>query len=326
MTYKCDNCGSTDTYVKINHNKFTKNGYDVEFDSEERFCKKCDCSVYDRELDNITLKKAIQVYNRQYGISDDIKKIRKEIGLSLDELANIIGCAKKTLISYEKGESIPNDTYLIIIKTILDNPESIKLLINANRNMFEDKKLIRIEKKLNDYYANNSKGLFLNKETEASEYNGFTEIDIDKLINIITILSNKGINKTKLLKELFYIDFLSYKTKSCSITGLEYTKLPYGPVVDDFEKIFDTLTINNIIDYNIKYNNNYEEHIIKSKVKPNFNIFRKEELDIINKIQDYFKDFNVKEIEEYSHKENAYTKTKLGEKISYEYAFDINLL
>lgn len=326
MTYKCDNCGSTDTYVKINHNKFTKNGYDVEFDSEERFCKKCDCSVYDRELDNITLKKAIQVYNRQYGISDDIKKIRKEIGLSLDELANIIGCAKKTLISYEKGESIPNDTYLIVIKTILDNPESIKLLIRANRNMFEDKKLIRIEKKLNDYYANNSKGLFLNKETEASEYNGFTEIDIDKLINIITILSNKGINKTKLLKELFYIDFLSYKTKSCSITGLEYTKLPYGPVVDDFEKIFDTLTINNIIDYNIKYNNNYEEHIIKSKVKPNFNIFRKEELDIINKIQDYFKDFNVKEIEEYSHKENAYTKTKLGEKISYEYAFDINLL
>ena len=326
MTYKCDNCGSTDTYVKMNHNKFTKNGYDVEFDSEERFCKKCHCSVYDRELDNITLKKAIQVYNRQYGISDDIKKIRKEIGLSLDELANIIGCAKKTLISYEKGESIPNDTYLIVIKTILDNPESIKLLIRANRNMFEDKRLIRIEKKLNDYYANNSKGLFLNKETEASEYNGFTEIDIDKLINIITILSNKGINKTKLLKELFYIDFLSYKTKSCSITGLEYTKLPYGPVVDDFEKIFDTLTINNIIDYNIKYNNNYEEHIIKSKVKPNFNIFRKEELDIINKIQDYFKDFNVKEIEEYSHKENAYTKTKLGDKISYEYAFDINLL
>lgn len=326
MTYKCDNCGSTDTYVKMNHNKFTKNGYDVEFDSEERFCKKCDCSVYDRELDNITLKKAIQVYNRQYGISEDIKKIRKEIGLSLDELANIIGCAKKTLISYEKGESIPNDTYLIIIKTILDNPESIKLLINANRNMFEDKKLIRIEKKLNDYYANNSKGLFLNKETEASEYNGFTEIDIDKLINIITLLSNKGINKTKLLKELFYIDFLSYKTKSCSITGLEYTKLPYGPVVDDFEKIFDTLTTNNIIDYNIKYNNNYEEHIIKSKVKPNFNIFRKEELDIINKIQEYFKDFNVKEIEEYSHKENAYIKTKLGDKISYEYAFDINLI
>lgn len=326
MTYKCDNCGSTDTYVKMNHNIFTKNGYDVEFDSEERFCKKCDCSVYDRELDNITLKKAIQVYNRQYGISEDIKKIRKEIGLSLDDLANIIGCAKKTLISYEKGESIPNDTYLIVIKTILDNPETIKSLINANRNMFEDKRLIRIEKKLNDYYANNSKGLFLNKETEASEYNGFTEIDIDKLINIITILSDKGINKTKLLKELFYIDFLSYKNKSCSITGLEYTKLPYGPVVDDFEKIFDTLTINNIIDYNVKYNNNYEEHIITSKVKPNFNIFRKEELDIINKIQEYFKDFNVKEIEEYSHKENAYIKTKLGDKISYEYAFDINLL
>ena len=242
MNYKCDNCGSNDTYVKINHNKFERNGYYIEFDSEERFCKKCDCSVYDRELDNITIKKAINLYNKKYGISEDLRRIRNEIGLSLDELSTIMGCAKKTLISYEKGESIPNDTYLIMIKTILDNPKIIKLFIDANRNMFDEKKLTKIENKLNKYFTNNSKGLFLNKEIEASEFNGFTEIDSNKLINIIVSLSETGMNKTKLLKELFYIDFLSYKLHVCSMTGLEYSKLPYGPVIDDFENIYVSST------------------------------------------------------------------------------------
>ena len=277
MVYRCDNCGSYDTYVKMNHHKFDRNGFLIEFDSKERFCKKCNESVYDYYLNNEITKKAISIYNKEFGISDDIKRIRKEIGLSLEDLSSIIGCAKKTLISYEKGESIPNDTYLIVIKTILDNPETIKLLIKANRNMFDEKKIIRIEKKLNNYYANNSKGLFLDKDTEATEYNGYTEIDRNKLISIVSILSKKDINKTKLLKELFYIDFLSFKSHSCSITGVEYSKLPYGPVMDDFERLFETLKINDIIDYKVNYKDNYEEHIIKSKIEPDLTIFRKEE-------------------------------------------------
>lgn len=326
MSFKCKNCGSKDTYVKNSHHVFEKNGYNIEFDSEERFCKNCNKSVYDYDLNNKTIKKAIKIYNEKFGISEDIKKIRKEIGLSLDELSSIIGCAKKTLISYEKGESIPNDTYLIIIKTILDNPETIRLFIKANRSMFEENKLIKIQKKLNDYYySNNSKALFYDKDTEATEYNGFSEFDSNKIFSIISILSSKGINKTKLLKEFFYIDFLSYKLHVCSITGLEYSKLQFGPVVDDFEKIFETLSINGIIDYTVKYYKNYEEQIITSKIKPDLSIFRKEELDIIYKVKDFFEDFKVKDIVDYSHKEKAFTETKLGDKISYEYAFDLSL-
>jgi len=325
MIYRCDNCGSIDTYVKMNHNKFKKNNVILEFDMEQRFCKKCECLVYDRYLDNEVLKKAIYLYNKEYGISDDIKKIRNEIGLSLDELSNIIGCAKKTLISYEKGESIPNDTYMIIIKTILDNPETIKLFINANKNMFEEKKLNRIEKKLNNYFSENSKNLFLNKETNASNYNGYTETNLDKLINIISILSEKGMNKTKLIKELFYIDFLSYKLHVCSMTGLEYSKLPYGPVLDDFETIFESLCLNNIIKYEKKYKGNYEEHIITNNNDINYNIFRKDELDIINKVKSYFEDYKVKDIVDYSHKEKAFLETNMFDKINYDYAFDLSI-
>ena len=124
---------------------------------------------------------------------------------------------------------------------------------------------------------------------------------------------------------MFYIDFLCYKKRVCSITGLEYSKLPYGPVLDDFETIFETLWLNNLIKYEKKYKGDYEEHIIINNTKINYDVFSKEELKIINKLKDYFKDFKVKNIVEYSHKEKAFTDTNYGDKISYEYAFDLSL-
>ena len=38
-----------------------------------------------------------------------------------------------------------------------------------------------------------------------------------------------------------------------------------------------------------------------------------------------FLNFGSKELADYSHKEKAYTDTKPGEKISYDYAFDIEI-
>lgn len=325
MKYYCDECGSNETYVKTHIHEFKKNNHVINLEIKSRFCKKCDNEVYDSELDSKALSEALHLYNQKYGISEDIKRIRKEIGLSLEELSSIIGCAKKTLISYEKGESIPNDTYLIIIKTILDNPETIKTLISANTDMFELNKLNKINIKLDNYFSNNSNSLFLGKDTEASEYNGYTKTDFNKLISIINILSKEGMNKTKIIKELFFIDFLSYKLHCCSITGLEYAKLPYGPVIDDYKNIFETLLINNIIDYKVDYNNNYESHIIKSKIEPDLSIFRKDELDIIYRIKEFFKDFKVKDIVEYSHNEKAFKDTIFFDKISYDYAFDLTI-
>ena len=322
---KCDNCGSKENYVKKYKHLFTKNNNTIEVESERRFCSNCNNLVYDSELDNKAIKKALKIYNDKYGVSEKIKRIRKELGLSQEEFAKIIGCAKKTLISYEKGMSIPNDVYLVSINTIIDNPNTIKLFIDSNIDRYNNIELQKINKKLNKYYTNNSQALFDDKELEASEYNGYTKLSKDKIINLISILSENGINKSKLLKELFYIDFLTYKKYLCSLTGLEYSKLPYGPVPDDFENIIDTLYINEKIKYDKKYKDDYEEHIITNNINTDYSVFRKEELEIINKVKEKFKDYKVKEIEDFSHKEQAYKKTAYTSKISYDYALDLNI-
>lgn len=67
-------------------------------------------------------KKVIQTYNDKYGIDKEkIIELLKKYNLSLELLSKIIGCSKKTLISYEKGTSIPNDKCLTIIKKLLSN-------------------------------------------------------------------------------------------------------------------------------------------------------------------------------------------------------------
>ena len=46
-------------------------------------------------------------------IPKEWKTLRNKYNLSQELFSKIIGCAKKTLISYEKGTAIPNDNYMI---------------------------------------------------------------------------------------------------------------------------------------------------------------------------------------------------------------------
>lgn len=79
---------------------------------------------------------------------EEVITLRKNYQLSLNDFSKIIGCAKKTLISYEQGISIPNDSYLITLNTLIKHPKVIFFLINSNRERFSENELKRISKKI----------------------------------------------------------------------------------------------------------------------------------------------------------------------------------
>ena len=317
---KCDVCGSLETIVKEHNHDYVIKGKKIEFKSLRRFCKECGNLVYDSELDNVASKKAIEIYNDKYGITkEEIINFRKSYNLSQSLFSKIIGCAKKTLISYEKGDSIPNDNYIIILKSLIANPKIIFTIINANKDQFTEKEYLKLVSN------NNLNQFFFKEEFSASEYNGYASLNKDKIYNIILFLAQKGILKTKLLKEMFYVDFLYYKETCQSITGLEYAKINLGPVPDQYEKIINDCVEKDLISYTFEIKNEYEYHKITSKKKFNESIFNDEEIKILNKVNDYFKNFTSKEIMEYSHNEKAFVNTEFYKKISYDYSFDIDL-
>lgn len=313
--YKCDECGSTNTYVKEYTNEYPVKNELISVTTKQRFCSKCNNLVYDSYLDNITLKEVFKKYNQSIGIDPDkIINLRKQYNLSQEEFSKIIGCAKKTLISYEQGTSIPNDIYLVTIKTLLDNPDIIKNMIDANVLRYTKEEL---------EHLNNKIFIPQNLNNEYTEWNGYTDFSINKIKEMIILLSKDTILKTKLLKEMFYCDFLNYKNTAASITGLEYTKLTYGPVPSDYESILEYLIKNNYIEEIVKYDNNYESHIIKPKKRITIKELNNQEINHINNVRNYFKNFSVKEIVEYSHQEKAFIETDYFNKIPYDYSFDI---
>ena len=319
---KCSFCSSEKTYVKEYHHTYTIKNEVIEFDANRRFCSECNQLVYDSELDNDAGKKAIFIYNKRFGISsDEIINLRKRYNMTLQQFSKVIGCAKKTLISYEAGTSIPNDIYMITLKTLIDNPEIILDMIDSNKERFSEVEYTTIMNKIKNTKVN----LNIAFDNKPSIYNGFTKFIPDKVINLVLLLSENGVLKTKLLKEMFYCDFYAYKTLGSSITGLEYAKLPYGPVPDSFDFILNNLTNSNIISYDVEYADNYEAHLITKNQDVDTSIFTKEESDIINKIINFFEKFNTSQIVDYSHKEKAFTDTEKLDKISYDFAFDLNI-
>lgn len=327
----CTICGNTNTVIKDYNNKFIIKGKDISFECKRRFCSKCNNLIYDEFLDNKASLEAIKIYNKLYGIpSEDIINFRKKYNLSLDELSKIIGCAKKTLISYEKGTSIPNDVYTITINNLLKDSNIINSYLENNKNRLSENDFQKINKKIKKYNSNNINKILESDSVDLNipnEYNGYSFLSMEKVKNLVLFLSEDGISKTKLLKEMFYSDFLNFKNTTTSITGLEYVKLPFGPVPDDFESIIRFLYNSGLITYDVKTfdDSDFELHLIKSNENYDLSIFDKDEIKLIKFIKKYFQDFSVNKIVSMAHNEKAYQNTEFKEKINYEYAFDIDL-
>lgn len=331
---KCDVCNSTKNHIEKVHCKYVVKGTLIEFKSNRRICDECKTPIYDEELESKIAKMAIERYNSIYGIDKDkIIELRKKIGLSQENFSKIIGCAKKTLISYEKGTSIPNDIYLIVLKMITSDPETLLFLLKYNEDRFDKKEYEIYTNKISKYLSNNKKNLKEDNKFIPTIFNGYTKPNYNKIKSLILLLCKEGIYKTKLLKELFYCDFLNYKEYGYSITGLEYARLPFGPVPDDYENIIYSLIEKNKLENITEINDNIEKNTLKSILQNPQDLleisavetFTKNELEIINKVIEKFKNYSVKEIEEYSHQEKAWQETKTGQIISYEYSFEIDL-
>ena len=66
-----------------------------------------------------------------------------------------------------------------------------------------------------------------------SIYNGFGALNVSKVSEMVKFLISQegGIFPTKLNKAMFYADFLNYKQRGISISGLEYQKKSLYPII-----------------------------------------------------------------------------------------------
>lgn len=313
---------------------FRKEEYEVVYhyflceDSREKFTND--------ELDEINLR---QLYN-QYRVAhklpfpEDIKNIRFKYGLSAIKMAEVLGFGVNVYRNYEAGE-VPNESNARLIQLAAD-PRKFRELLDISQ-IFEGDDLSKLEKHI-DKLIETKRAESIQKQfaeaylldaTGLDDYTGYKKPNFEKLTEIVVYFSKQLKPwKTQLNKLLFYTDFLHYKKTCYAISGARYRAINMGPVLNNFNSIFEYMVNQGDIDI-LKIE--FTEEKVGEQFAPNtkrvFNpeVFTKEEMETLQTVSKKLGRLKTKEIIDISHKEAAWrTSFEAGKQIiSYKNAFDL---
>jgi len=141
----------------------------------------------------------------------------------------------------------------------------------------------------------------------------------EKLINAIIYFAKntKLCGKTKLMKQLFFLDFSHFKQTGKSVTGLEYFAWERGPVPKElFEEISGEMKPDLKSAINTVPIDNFQKIVPKKKFDPKY--FTKREMRILENIADVYKEANADQTIEVSHLKNEPWQKTLREKGPFE--------
>src|SRR5699024_8551618 len=280
--------------------------------------------LYDEILDSETMRNLVSLYEESKGISlSEIKEVRKQFSLSMELFARLLGWSKSTVVRYESGKYLPTTAHLFILKTLKDNPEKIHEFYKENKFRFTDQEQEKISKHIAQFEQNivengleeilNANYKIYNRTIES----GFKVFDIDKIINMIIFFAEEGVQKTKLMKLLFYSDFLSFKRNLISMSGVPYERLQFGPVPKDHDLLLSAIEKNNYIDIKYEYENEYTYIKIFSKNAIDEELFTEDEKEILLYVKEKFKNHGSVQISDHAHEELGWKETPQRNIISY---------
>ena len=312
-------------------------GIEINTFENVAICNECNQDLYVNEIEDENNERIYQIYREKANIikAEDIVKLREKYDISQRELTAILGFGKMTINRYERG-GLPTKSQSDYIKLLIENEDRfIEKVKEAyeNNNITEKtyKKIVsegqeeniskkRVQENIRRYLKE-----VLNRKPDI--YNGYKSLDLEKVENIISYIASKvkNLTITSLNKYLWYIDMLSFNKRSVAITGLTYQNQKFGPTI--VYKKYDELSLlgDKYQREDIETENGNTTKIISNE---NFNLdkINDSEKEIIDTIIKLLKNKKVTDISKMSHREDGWKKTKRLEKISFEYAMNLNII
>lgn len=272
------------------------------------------------DLDEANVNQVWNQYRVKHGIPfpDEIIRLREYYGLSAAKMAEILGFGINQYRYYENGE-VPNESNARIIIAIRDKDTFLEFL-DASRDKLGERDYMKVKKKVEGL------GMYQRPSTVPDSDTGYVSYNTDKVRDIVLYLINKlrSVFVTKMNKLLFYCDFLSYRRTGFGMTGLKYIAMQYGPVPENWGKVYDSLKD---IEMNECILPNQSSGIrLESTVSYNATSISEVERAVLDDVCLRFSEMNAKDISSENHKEkgwieNSHTKSH----IDYKYAFDLSM-
>lgn len=138
--------------------------------------------------------------------------------------------------------------------------------------------------------------------------------------------NNDYLGETKLNKLMYYLDFIYYRDNKTSVTGDEYTCLPYGPVPDHLNSMISELKRENSLGIESVSIPNYDKNKVKyiKKAQANLEVFSSKEIKLLKNITKEFCNYSTNKIVMQTHVEAPWFYAELYDKIDFNYANDID--
>ncbi|MDO9086154.1 MAG: DUF4065 domain-containing protein [Anaerolineaceae bacterium] len=293
-------------------------------------CEECGEDFEIPQIDYDPLNSAYKEYRNKKGMlqPEEIKKIRKQFELTQKEMSDLLGIGITTLIRYENG-ALQTEAHDQVIRLGMQ-PSNLLIILEKTPPIISNEKREKIIQILQNKVHDG--GVLLEGAIEQfgsyspSLLSGFKRFDVNSLFQAMKFFCYKEkVFKTKLMKLLFYADFLHFKENGISITGVRYAHADYGPVPDKFETWLVAISEweKQIISEELSIGDYFGE--VYSSGEPDWSIFSTSELAALAFVKNKFQKFNSQQIRDFSHQEKGYRSTKIGEIISYQYAEDLQL-
>lgn len=262
------------------------------------------------ELDDLNLAQVYNRYRVKYGIPfpDEIRNLRLRYGLSAAKMSLILGLGDNQYRLYENGD-MPSETNGKLLASIRKASVFEVFVKNAYNQLGEREYKHIVEHIENSCESSDSEVIrsLVYSGYVRGERNGFAPQDLKRLKAMMLFFihnNDSAVFNTKMNKLLFYSDFLSYRERAMSISGLVYKAIQYGPVPVRWDRVYGL--IDGIEQAVAVTNGVVVGQQLISLEKPDLHLFSEEELMILQTVQQKFSDCNVATIPSISHEETAW--------------------
>lgn len=330
----CPNCGC---FCPVRYEEREEvlpvRGDRINITSTVAVCEQCGEDLFDEKVESDNLERAYRIYREEHGIltPSQVAELREKYGLSQRSFSRFLGWGDVTFHRYENGaiQDATHNSQLLMMR----DPRNMQLLLETNGSCLSE----RIQKNLAQRIA-----VLINNEAEprfresleslfcrtVDIYSGFRRFDIERFQSVVLYFCKaySGVFKVKLLKSLWYADFLNYKENATSITGARYLHWQLGPVPENYELLLgDMIRLRMMWLENVEYKDGHDGERYHCEAEPELTLLTKAEEEVLDSVVDSFRNLSGYQLWKKTHGEAAYKETADNELIPYSFAEHLSL-
>lgn len=278
---------------------------------------------------------ALDAYRRKRGLllPAEITRIREQWGLSQVALATLLGMSPATINRYELG-ALQQEKEDVLLRAC-ENPSVVRGLLDHRGGLISERQRALAEARLAG--AGEGGGAAVRSRTyaevpvEVSHRSGMRAFSLDRYSAVVAWLCANAplVTQTKLYKLLFYSDFLAYRSSGRSLTGVAYSRMPYGPVPAGFSVLRAALEEREVVsveEVTFLNGNTGEVFRVGPRGERAAAALEPDDLVVLRFVRDTLGGLSPSAISDRSHEETAWKETPPKAVIDYEHARALSIM